>query len=138
MKPRHHLYLDEELSRRLDALADKPGGSKSAIVADALRAFLDREGARELDTLLGVRLDRFAKQLGRIERDVAIVMESLALFIRYEFSLTPPLPEADQVSQHALARDRYEAFIQQVGRRLAAGRSVVQDVTSTSQAEAAE
>ena len=40
MKPRHHLYLDDELTDRLDALAAKPGSSKSAIVADALRAYL--------------------------------------------------------------------------------------------------
>ncbi|MFY8093811.1 MAG: IS66 family transposase [Niveispirillum sp.] len=37
MKPRHHLYLDDELSAQLEALAAKPGTTKSAIVSDALR-----------------------------------------------------------------------------------------------------
>ena len=124
MKPRHHLYLDDELSERLDALAAKPGSSKSAIVADALRAYLARRGSKELDDLLKVRLDRMTAQMGRVERDVQILLETLALFIRYEFTVTPQLPESEQAAARAVAQDRYQAFIEQVGRRIAAGRTV--------------
>ena len=124
MKPRHHLYLDDELSERLDALASKPGSSKSAIVADALRAYLARRGSKELDDLLKVRLDRMTAQMGRVERDVQILLETLALFIRYEFTVTPQLPESEQAAARAVAQDRYQAFIEQVGRRIAAGRTV--------------
>lgn len=128
MKPRHHLYLDNELTAKLDALASKPGTSKSAIVADALRSYLTRRGAKELDDLLKVRLDRVTTQLGRIERDIQILLESLALFIRYEFTVTAPLPEADQAAARAVAQDRYQAFIEQVGRRIAAGRTIGRDL----------
>jgi predicted transcriptional regulator len=128
MKPRHHLYLDEELTEKLDALASKPGTSKSAIVADALRAYLARRGAKELDDLLKVRLDRVTTQLGRMERDIQILLESLALFIRYEFTVTAPLPDAEQAAARAVAQDRYLAFIEQVGRRIAAGRTVARDL----------
>lgn len=124
MKPRHHLYLDDELSEKLDALAAKPGSSKSAIVADALRAYLARRGSKELDDLLKVRLDRMTAQMGRVERDVQILLETLALFIRYEFTVTPQLPESEQAAARAVAQDRYQAFIEQVGRRIAAGRTV--------------
>src|SRR3546814_20365934 len=75
MKPRHTLYLDEGLTEQLEALAAKPGSSKSAIVADALRAYLARRAARELDDLLKVRLNRIGSQLNRIERDQQIVLE---------------------------------------------------------------
>ena len=128
MKPRHHLYLDDELTAKLDALASKPGTSKSAIVADALRAYLARRGAKELDDLLKVRLDRLTTQLGRMERDIQILLESLALFIRYQFTVTAPLPEAEQAAARAVAQDRYQAFIEQVGRRIAAGRTVGRDL----------
>jgi hypothetical protein len=123
MKPRHHLYLDGELTAKLDALASKPGTSKSAIVADALRSYLARRGAKELDDLLKVRLDRLMTQLGRIEREIQILLESLALFIRYEFTVTAPLPGSEQAAVRAVAQDRYQAFIEQVGRRIAAGRA---------------
>ena len=73
MKPRHHLYLDEELSARLDLLASRPGTSKSAIISDALREYLNRRATREVDDLLKHRLDRISKQLGRIERDGCVL-----------------------------------------------------------------
>lgn len=118
MKPRHHLYLDEELTARLDALATKPGSSKSAIVSDALRAYLARRGAREIDDLLKMRLDRHGAQLNRIERDLQVLLESLALFVRYQLTVTAPLPEPDQAAR-AVGRDRFQAFIDQVGRQIA-------------------
>ena len=130
MKPRHHVYLDEELTERLDALAAKPGSSKSAIVSDALKSYLGRRAARELDDLLKVRLDRFGSQLARIERDQQVVMESLALFIRYQFMVTAPVPEADLPAARAAAQERFQAFIDQVGRRLAAGKRTAAEVVA--------
>lgn len=118
MKPRHHLYFDEALTEQLEALAAKPGSSKSAIVSDALRAYLARRGARELDDMLRVRLDRISNQLNRVERDGHVLLESLALFVRYQLTVTAPLPEADQAGR-AIGRDRFEAFVAQVGRQLA-------------------
>lgn len=125
MKPRHHLYLDEALTEQLEALAAKPGSSKSAIVSDALRAFLARRGAKELDDMLKIRLDRISNQLGRIERDGQVLLESLALFVRYMLTVNAPLPEADEAGR-ATGRDRFEAFVAQVGRQLATSRRSLQ------------
>ena len=118
MKPRHHLYFDEELTERLEALAAKPGSSKSAIVSDALRAYLARRGAREMDDLLKTRLDRHGAQLNRIERDLQVLLESLALFVLYQLTVNAPLPEPDQAAR-AVGRDRFQSFIDQVGRQIA-------------------
>ena len=134
MKPRHHLYLDDALTSQLEALAMKPGSSKSAIVADALRGYLARRGAKELDDLLKVRLDRITNQMGRMERDLQILLETLALFIRYEFTVTPQLPESEQAAARAVAQDRYQAFIEQVGRRIAAGRTVGRELAADAEA----
>lgn len=120
MKPRHHLYLDEALTEQLELLARAPGGSKSAIVADALRAHFARRGARLLDDPLKLRLDRISTQLGRIERDGQVLLESLALFVRYQLNVTPPLAENDKAGR-AVGRDRFLAFVAQVGRRIAEG-----------------
>lgn len=120
-KCRHQLYLDEDITEKLEALAAKPGTSKSAILADAVKGWLTRRGSQELDDRFGLRLERISKQLGRIERDHQIVMESLALFIRYQLTINAPLPEPEKAAR-AIGRDRFEAFIDQVGRSLAAGR----------------
>ena len=88
MKRRHQFYLDGKLAEQLMALAAKPGSSKTAIMTDALQAYLDRRGAGELEERFKVRLDRLSMQLGRIERDLQVVAESLALFIRFQLTIT--------------------------------------------------
>ena len=65
-KIRHQLFLARPLSDRLEALAAKPGASKSAILADALEAWLTRRGTSELDDRFGLRLDRVSAMLGRL------------------------------------------------------------------------
>src|SRR3546814_15499875 len=77
-KARHQLFLDADLSEKLEALAAKPGASKSAILADAVVAWLNRRGAQELDDRFGLRLNRISAQLNRIERDQQVLLESLA------------------------------------------------------------
>ncbi len=119
-KIRHQLFLDAGLSEKLEALAARPGASKSAILADAVAAWLARRGAQELDDRFGLRLNRISAQLNRIERDGQVLLESLALFVRYQLTVTAPLPEADQAAR-AIGRDRFQAFVDQVGRQIAGG-----------------
>jgi len=131
MKPRHHLYLDDELTAQLEALAAKPGSSKSAIVADALRQYLARRGAHDIDEALKIRLDRQSRQIERIERDGQVLLESLALFIRYQLTVTAPLPEPDKAAR-AVGQERFQKFIDQVGRQIAGGnRSLGQRETAS-------
>lgn len=120
-KVRHQLFLPKPLSDRLETLAAKPGASKSAILGDAVTAWLNRRGASELDDRFGLRLDRMSKALSRIERDDDVILETLALFIRFELSIQVPLAENDQAGR-AIAAKRFEAFVAQVGRQVAAGR----------------
>lgn len=123
MKPgrvRYQLFLPEELSHRFEALAAKPGASKSAILADALTAWLNRQAASELENRFSQRLDRMSMALGRIERDGHVLLESLALFVRYELMVQAPLPDADEAAR-AVGRDRFNAFVIRVGEALASG-----------------
>lgn len=120
-KIRHQLFLPKPLSDRLEALAAKPGASKSAILADAVTHWLNRRGTSELDDRFALRLDRLSAGVSRIERDCLIILETLALFIRFELSIQAPLAENDTAGR-AIGRDRFEAFVTQVGRQVAAGK----------------
>ena len=124
MKPRHHLYLDDALTEELDRLARKPGSSKSGIVADALRAYLARGAASEVDAVLKARLDRFARALARIERNQDVMLETLALYVRWQLTVTAPLPESEQAAARAAGEARFQSFIDQLSRRIAAGRGL--------------
>jgi hypothetical protein len=119
-KVRHQLFLDADISEKLEALAAKPGASKSAILADAIIAWLNRRGSNELDERFGLRLNRISAQLNRIERDSLVMLETLALFVRYQLTVTAPLPEPDSAAR-AVGRDRFQAFVDQVGRQIAGG-----------------
>ena len=130
MKPRHHLYLDDALTADLDRLARKPGASKSGIVADALRAYLARGAASEVDAVLKVRLDRFSRALGRVERNQEILLETLALYVRWQLTVTAPLPESEQAAARAAGESRFQSFIDQLSRRLAAGRGVGRELAA--------
>ncbi len=134
-KPRHNLHLDEDLTRRLMALAAKPGMSKAGIISAALRSYLDKEGAGFLDDLLQTRMNRLSGQLDRLERDQRIVVQTLAEFVRHHFLVTAAPPESELASRRAQAEARYQSFIETVGRQLAAGR---QPKPPTAALEAAE
>jgi predicted transcriptional regulator len=134
-KPRHNLHLDEDLTRRLSALAGKPGMSKARIISAALRSYLDKEGAEALDSLLQTRLNRLSGQLERMERDQRIVVQTLAEFVRHHFLVTAAPPESELASRRAQAEARYQSFIETVGRQLAAGRQPKMPAASLEAAE---
>ena len=118
---RHQLFLPRALSDRLEAIAAKPGATKSSILALAVTAYLDRRGANELDERFAQRLDRISGQLARIERDGHVGLESLALFVRYMLTVNAPLADEDETAR-AIGRDRFAAFVTRVGQQLATGR----------------
>ncbi len=120
-KIRHQLFLSPTLSERLEELAAKPGATKSEILAKAVEAWLNRRGTSELEDRFGLRLDRISTALARIERDEHVLLESLALFVHYELGIHPPLGDDDKAGR-ALARERFNAFVEQVGHQIAGGR----------------
>jgi predicted transcriptional regulator len=121
MKLRQNLYIDSELVDALDALARRRGGNKSRIVNEAVKTWLARRGTREIDDLLKPRLDRLSREIGACRRDIEVVLEALSLFVRYQLTVTAPLPEADSAAR-AIGNERFDRFITQLGRQIAAGR----------------
>jgi hypothetical protein len=119
-KIRHQLFLPQDLSERLESLAAQPGVTKSSILADALTAWLNRRGASEIEDRFGNRLNTMTAAIGRIERDGYVLLETLALFVRYELTINAPLPEGDAAAR-AVGRDRFQAFINRVGEAVANG-----------------
>lgn len=119
-KVRYQLFLEPRLAERLEEMAAKPGVARSDILVAALDAWLTRQGSHELDDRFGGRLDRMSLQIGRVGRDVQVLLESLSLFIHQQYCLNAQLPEPDAAAR-AIGRDRFDRFIAQVGRQMAAG-----------------
>jgi hypothetical protein len=123
------LYLDPKLGARLEKLAARPGATMTNIVSDALRDFFDRQANDALDERIKERLDRSNSQLNRMERDQRVILESLALFIRYQLTISNPVPESQLAAMQALGNDRFQTFIDEVGRRIAKGKGIGAEVT---------
>ncbi len=128
MKPRINIYLDDHVAAQLALLSKRPGLNKSRIVNDALDRFFNPERDQTFEKAMLRRLDHMSKSQAIIERNESIATETLALFVRYFLTITPPLPQADQASAHALGKERFEAFVAQVGRRLADNRNLLSEV----------
>ena len=65
----------------------------------------------------------------RLDRHVTISNEALALFVRFWLTATPPLPDTAQPAAQAKGRERYAGFVEALGRRLAKGASLAQEIS---------
>ncbi|MEO8977522.1 MAG: CopG family transcriptional regulator, partial [Casimicrobiaceae bacterium] len=64
----------------------------------------------------------------KLERDQNILIETLALYVRYYLSISTPLPAAHQDAARAQGKARFEQFVQQLARHLQRGNSLVREV----------
>lgn len=117
-KTRHQFYLPDDLSEKLEALAAEPGSSKTAILTDAFRAWLERRGATELDERFGLRLDRLSKADEQLDRKLDFIAEALGTFVQHQLTLVAHHPPFETETGQ-LGLQRYRAFVETVGRRLA-------------------
>ena len=134
---RLNLFIQPDHAKRLDELAAKKGVSKSSIVAAALASWLSPDAGDQREAAMAKRLDRLSRQFERLERDQNIQIETLALFVRYFLTVSTPVPEAHQEAAKAQGKARFEQFIEQLGRHLLRGRSLVKDVVEEIQPDAA-
>lgn len=131
MKPRINVYLEDYVAAQLTLTCKRPGANKSRIVNDALDRHFNPEKNTHTNSVLIRRLDRMSRSLDRMDRNQSIAVETLALFIRYFLTITPPLANDDQAHAHALGKERFEVFVAQVGRRLAQDKNLLSEVLET-------
>ncbi|MGE4302617.1 MAG: CopG family ribbon-helix-helix protein [Novosphingobium sp.] len=122
------VYLDSELMHALAAYADRRGKSRSLVAEAAIASFLSPDADEQREAAIAKRLDRLDRRQTRLERDVGIGLEMIALFVRFWLSNTPPLPESERATMRRQGGDRYDAFIEALGRRLAKGPKVRQEI----------
>ncbi|MBS1157614.1 MAG: CopG domain protein DNA-binding domain protein [Proteobacteria bacterium] len=135
---RLNLFIQPDHAKRLDELAAKKGVSKSSIVAAALASWLSPDAGDQREAATAKRLDRLSRQFERLERDQNILIETLALYVRYYLTVSTPVPEAHQEAAKAQGKARFEQFIEQLGRHLLRGRSLVKQVYEEIKPDAAQ
>ena len=129
MKTRLNIYLSPGLHEEIAGLSAKRRVSKSAVIEAAVTSMLSPDSADMREAAFVRRLDRHTRQLERVERDLSIAIETIALFVRFWLAVTPPLPDNAQATARAKGAERYRDFVEALGRRLQRGNSLVREIS---------
>lgn len=117
-----------DLQAQMSDLADSRKVSRSAIVEAAVASFLSPDDADRREAAFARRLDRMSRQIMRLERDVGLCAETLALFVRFWLTVTPPVPAEGYAAAQAKGRERFEGLVETLGRRLQSGESFLREI----------
>jgi hypothetical protein len=127
-RQRLNSYLSPELLQQIGDFAARRRLSKSSIMEAAVAEFLSDRSADSREAAIVRRLDLLTRQVQRLERTNRVTMETLALFVRFFLTVTPPLPPDVQASARAKGQQRYEGFVEALGRRLQKGQSFLNEI----------
>jgi predicted transcriptional regulator len=119
------IRLTEELYNRFSAATERPGAGKSMVVEAALERFLSV--APSIEDTVRDRFDDIDDKLNRLEKNMRIMAETVALHARYHLSVMPPLPQARQQEAAHLGDERFKVLAEQVDRRVRHGRPLMQE-----------
>ncbi|WP_324695235.1 CopG family transcriptional regulator [Novosphingobium sp. RL4] len=120
-KARMNVYFEPDLLKKVEALALRRNVSKSAVIEAAVASFLSADASERLEAVFARRMDKLGRQVDGLDEDLAILGETLSLFIRFWLTVTPPLADSAQASARAKGAERFDGFLQSLGRRLATG-----------------
>lgn len=128
-KQRLSVYLDADVMKALADYAARRDQSRSLVAEAAIASFLSPDAAERQEAATAKRLDQIDRRMTRVERDLGIAVETLAVFVRFWLTTSPPLPEPAQAAARAKAGERYDAFVAALGRRLAKGPKLRQEIS---------
>ena len=128
-KQRVSVYLDPEVMKALADYAARRDHSRSLVAEAAIASFLSPDAAERQEAATTKRLDQLDRRMTRMERDLGISVETLAVFVRFWLTTNPPLPEPAQAAARAQAGERYDAVVAALGRRLAKGPKLRQEIS---------
>ncbi|MET4218845.1 putative transcriptional regulator [Bradyrhizobium sp. LB14.3] len=115
------VYLDPDVMKTLSAYAVRREQSMSLIAEAAIASFLSPDVDERREAAIAKRLDQVDRRIARLERDTGISVETLALFVRFRLTTTPPLPEPAAKAARAQGSARWDSFVTALGRRLSQG-----------------
>ena len=128
-KQRLSVYVEPAILKSLAEYAARRDHSLSLVAEAAIASFLSPDAAERQEAATTKRLDQIDRRMTRMERDLGISIEMLAVFVRFWLTTNPPLPEPSQAAARAQAGERYDAFVAALGRRLAKGPKLLHEIS---------
>jgi hypothetical protein len=123
---RHQPYLRREDSKRLVAHCAATNTTESAIIREALHRYW-ADAPTDATLILG-RLDRVQRAQTRAQRDLELLTEAFALFVKFWFAHTPAVAENARQGARVTSEARYKQFVDYVASQFSAGRRFLDDL----------
>jgi len=118
-------YVQVEVAERLDKFCAASNATESAVVGAAIRQYI--AGTSDAALLLR-RLDRLGRALTRSQRDLELLSEAFAVFMRLWFAHMPSIPEEEKKAARSTAESRYRQFVEHVAEQFSGGRRFLDDL----------
>lgn len=128
-RTRMNVYFNPALLSQVEALALRRNVSKSAVIEAAVASFLSGDTSERLEAAISRRLDKLGRQFETLDEDVAILGETLSLFVQFWLTITPTLPDSAKQSARIKGNERFEGFMQTLGKRLATGDRFLKEIS---------
>ncbi len=128
-RTRMNVYFDPALLKQVEALALRRNVSKSAVIEAAVASFMSGDTTERLEAAMSRRLDKLGRQFDMLDEDIAVLGETLSLFVQFWLTLTPPLPDNAKQSARIKGNERFEGFMQSLGKRLATGDRFLKEIS---------
>ena len=132
MKPgnriKHTFRLPPDISQQLAEFAIRKRATQASIVETAIASFLSPDGSERMEAAVTRRLDRLTKQNERLEFQIEVTNETLALFVRFWLTANPPLPDTATGAAQTQGKMRYEAFVEALARKLEGSARLATDI----------
>lgn len=132
---RVYTRLSAELRDRLSSYCAASSIAERAVFEEAVQQYVD--GVGDLALVL-CRLDRLGRAGARLHRDVELLSEAFAVFVRLWFAHTPTIPEDGKAAARSTAESRYRLFVEHVGQQFSGARRFLDDLPRESVANDAE
>ena len=123
------VYVSRPVAGQLDLACKDRTKNKSKLTETALAQLLSPQRDNEQESATPRRLDKLSRDVNLIHRHQQIMIESFGLFIRHYLAMSPPLSQAEQQAAQVLGQQRFQRFIEQLGRRLASTTTLVTEIS---------
>jgi hypothetical protein len=123
---RHGPYFPLDESQRLRQYCAATNTTENAVFREAIRRFLG-DAPTDATVILG-RMDRVQRAQVRVQRDLELLTEAFAVWVRFWFAHTPAIDAAAIGSARRTSAARYKDFVDYVAKQFAKGQRFIDDL----------
>jgi predicted transcriptional regulator len=119
-KTRHQLFLPDEMSKRLTAMAKSQRRSRSDLLVEMVDAYMNRRSGPQPDDRIVAKLDQIVRGIERGNDECFIISHTLSRFIRHQLIYAATLPPPGQEAI-ALGKKQFQRFLDSIAQTMAKG-----------------